>query len=163
MCESYTYVRGCARLTTHIDPRGNTTTNQYDGNGNLSNTLHRDGSEDDFEYDLAFFGLMTAHTLPSNGTSRRRDEFQYHQTGSQRGYLHRRIVDAPGFALTTEYEYDAVGNIVRVIDPLGNDTLFEVNQFNQITRTLSRDLGAGLRYERLRFYDANDNLVRVDV
>jgi RHS repeat-associated protein len=83
----------------------------------------------------------------------------------QAGYLRRVIVDDTGFALTRSYEYDAVGNVIRETDPRGNDTLREYNQLDQVVRELSREtsVGSGVRYEKLTYYDGNDNVVRVDV
>ncbi len=84
---------------------------------------------------------------------------------SQNGYLRSIIVDADNLQLTTSYTYDPVGNVVRSVDPRGNDTLAEYNALDQVVRSLTREetKGNGVRYERLTYYDGNDNVVRVDV
>jgi len=150
-------------VTKYTDGRGNVTRHEYDDHGNRIRTIHAIPSIiEGWEYNA--FGQMTAHILPDNGTGhRRRDEYSYYDSGPQRGYLKDMIVDASGFALTTTYEYDAVGNVVRKFDPKGNDTQYIVNALNQVVREISRDVGGGVRYHRDYFYDANDNLVRVDV
>jgi RHS repeat-associated protein len=118
----------------------------------------------DLEYNVN--GQVTAEVWPDNGMGhRRRDEFVYYASGPQNGYLHRKIVDATGFALTTTYEYDAVGNRIREINPRNFDTLYTVNALNQVVRETSAETaaGSGIRYLRDSHYDANNNIVRVDV
>lgn len=160
-------------VTRHVDPRGNETTHQYDASGNRTHTTHRIPSiVEDYEYNA--FGQMTRHILPDNGSGCRRvDLYVYYPiVDPQYGYLQSLIVDAtdpvacpgPHFDLTTTYEYDSLGRRTRVIDPLGQDSLFEFNALDRVVRELSRETspGSGIRYETLRFYDANDNVVRVD-
>ena len=151
-------------VTRHVDGRGNVTEHDYDANYNRIETRHRvAGVVENWEHNG--FGQMTAHVLPGNeagGGHRRRDEYTYYATGPQMGYLASEIVDAGGLNLTTQYEYDAFGNLVRRVDPRGNDTLIEVNQLNQAVRARSALVG-GVRYQRDTYYDANNNVVRVDV
>ncbi|MCH7994505.1 MAG: hypothetical protein IIB57_08670, partial [Planctomycetes bacterium] len=173
ICELFEYddgFGGCCGsnfVTEHTDARGNTTVHEYDDFGNRTKTTHRIPSiVEDMEYNQ--YGQITVHILPDNGSGhRRRDEFTYYDSGPQLGYLHEKNVDAPkpNFALTTVFEYNLVGQVNRTIDPRGNDTLFVVNQLDQVVRTISREVteGGGVRYERDTFYDPNDNIVRVDV
>ncbi|MCA9244155.1 MAG: RHS repeat protein [Phycisphaerales bacterium] len=153
------------RITRETDGRGASTLYEYDAAGNRTKTTHRISSiVEDFEYNT--FGQLTGHTLPDNGSGhRRRDERVYYANGPQTGYLQSAIVDATGQALTTTYEYDTVGNIVRTIDPRGGDTLRIVNQLDQVVRVMSRapDPNTPTRYETDTFYDENDNVLRVDV
>lgn len=152
-------------VTRHVDGRGNETLMNYDARGNLTQTTHRIASVvENFEFNE--FGQLTAQVLPDNGsTNRRRDEFIYYDSGTERGYLKDQIVDAPNLGLTTTFAYDPVGNIVSVTDPRGNDSQIVYNELDQVVRTLSREVddGTGIRYERDYFYDANNNVVRVDV
>lgn len=152
-------------VTSHTDGRGNVTTHVYDSAGNRTQTTHRIPSiVEDFEYNS--FGQLTAHVRPDNGSvHRRRDEFTYYAAGPQLGYRQNQIIDATGFALTTTYEYDLVGNVTRTIDPRGHDTQYVFNQLDQVVREISREVtdGSGVRYERDTFYDANDNVIRVDI
>jgi len=152
-------------VTRHVDGRSNQTLHSYDPQGNRLQTQHRIPSiVVDYEYNAS--GQLEAQVLPDNGSGhRRRDEFTYHSTPPQLGYLAQSIVDASGLALTTTYEYDGVGNVVRIVDPRGHDTLYAVNALDQVVRETSREVtdGGGVRYQRDTFYDANDNVVRVDV
>jgi len=156
-------------VTKHIDARGNVTLNEYDAAGNRTKTTHRIPSiVEEFGYNQ--FGQMTSHKWPDNGSSHKRfDVYAYYTSGPQMGYLQSEVVDSGSFNLTTTYEYDSVGNLVRMIDPRGNDTLYAVNALNQVVRETSRSVetspgsGTFVEYEKDYFYDANDNLVRVDV
>jgi RHS repeat-associated protein len=170
VCESFEYQSGfggcCGDFVNrHVDFRGNETLQDYDGNGNRIHTTHRlPAAVEDWEYNI--YGQTTAHTWPDNGSGhRRRDENSYYDVGPQTGYLYQSIIDAGGFGLTVTCEYDPVGNVVRLVDARGNDTLYDVNQLNQVVRDRSREVtpGSGVRYDRLYYHDANDNLVRVDV
>jgi RHS repeat-associated protein len=153
-------------IATTTDGRSNTMTCKYDSHGNKTNVVHRLSSiVDDFSYNSS--GQMTSHTLPDNGVNhRRRDLMVYYSSGPQTGYLQQSIIDSGGFNLTNRYEYDAVGNIVRTVDPRGNDVTNIVNQLNQVVRDFSRAISTtnGLvRYQRSYFYDANNDAVRMDV
>jgi RHS repeat-associated protein len=157
---------GADFITLHVDGRGGETRHEYDDSANRIGTTERIATvAENWEFNA--FGQVTAHVLPDNGSNhRRRDQYTYYNSGPQRGYLHEEIIDAGALALTTFYEYDDVGNVVRVIDPRGADTQYVVNALNQVVRTLSRavDLGPGaVRYITDTYYDANDNVVRVDV
>ncbi len=155
------------QVTRSVDARGNQTQYLYDPRGNRTQTIHRIPTiVEDFEYNS--FGQLTRHVLPDNGTGTRRiDLYTYYPqgAGTQSGYLESESVDNTGFALTTSYEYDPVGNVTRIIDPKGNDTLHTFNQLDQIVRSLSREVvpAAGPRYEKIHFYDENDNVVRIDI
>ncbi|HAB19182.1 MAG TPA: hypothetical protein DCE44_22425 [Verrucomicrobiales bacterium] len=151
-------------VTRHRDGRGNMTTHNYDDHGNRIRTEHRiAGIVELFEYNV--FGQLTAHVLPENGTGhRRRDELFYYAAGSQRSYLQRRVVDSAHFALTTTFEYDSVGNVIREVNPRGYDRRFVVNALDQVIRTVSPEISAPsrVRYTNDFYFDANNNLVRVE-
>lgn len=167
-------------VTKEVDGRGNATLHEYDERGNRVRTTHRIQTIVD-EYRYNEFGQMVRRIHPDNGAGHRRvDAFLYHETGPQRGYLKQSIVDAPHdqpgdppdppsvtshFSLATSYEYDAVGNVVRVVDPRGNDMLYAVNALNQIVEEQSPIVSEAVpvRYRKWFFFDGNDNLVQVDV
>lgn len=153
-------------VTRHTDPRGNVTVSDFDDKGNLIRRTHRLPSIVE-EWTYNAFGQMTSHTLPDNGSGHRRvDAYTYHTEGSQRGYKKDRIVDQGGFELTTTYEYDALGRVVRESDPRRNDTLYTYNALDQVVQEFSKEVtvaqGAKVRYEKRTWFDANDNVVRVD-
>jgi RHS repeat-associated protein len=152
-------------VTLAVDGRGNATVQEYDGAGNRLHTVHPvAGVEENWEYNS--FGQVTAHILPDNGSGiRRRDEYTYFAAGSATGYLQSEIEDADSLSLTCLHERDAVGNSTRFIDPRGNDSLAEFNALDQLVRQTSREVtsGGGFRYSREYWYDANDNLVQIDL
>ena len=152
--------------TLHRDARGNASIFTRDAaNGDLLQVQHRVSSAvEDFEYNS--FGQVTAHVHPDDGGGRRRDEFTYHASGDEEGYLKEVVVDALNTALTTTYQYDAVGNVVAIWTGRGNDSLYVVNALDQVVRWYGPEVdldGTLVRYERDFWYDANDNPVRVDV
>lgn len=155
-----------AFVTLHTDGRGNQTQHNYDPNGNRTQTIHRIPSiVEDFEYNA--FGQLTLHRGPDNGSgSRREDNFTYYDPGGgcMNGYLKDEIIDAPGFGLTTTYEYDCLGRMTRITDPRGNDSQIEYNALNQPVKAQTREVtGGGTRYEGFTFYDPNDNIIRIDI
>jgi len=162
--ELYEYDPKFNFISKHTDGRGSPMFYTYDDEGNLIHIQHRiPAIVEDFEYNE--FGQKTVHILPDNGSNHhRRDEKTYYSSGSMRGYLHQEIVDAPNFALTTTYEYDLVGNMIRMIDPRGHDTQYIVNELDQVVRKVSREVtdGSGIHYEEDIFYDANNNVIRID-
>ena len=163
-----TFGCGCGfNFATQVtDARSNTTFHAYDSHGNRTNTIYPGpASVESFEYNL--YGQMTAHVLPANSSGyRRRDEMNYYTNGPQNGYLQQQIVDAGGFALATSYTHDLVGNSIRTVDPRGNDTTNVVNQLNQVVREVGPYLSTPppgvARYQRDTYYDANDNVTRVE-
>lgn len=136
------------------------------------------------EYTYNQFGQLTAEIDPEGNV----DEYFYHPENDPDGdgdtspgtrpglnpvtggYLKEKIVDSltsarrteatPPMRISNKYFYDAVGNTIRTIDGRGNDTLYRVNQLNQVVRTESE---APFRYVIDTFYDFNDNVVRTDV
>ncbi len=152
--------------TAYVDGRGERTTFEYDAAGNHTRTVAPIPSIiEDFEYNA--FGQMTRQIAPDNGSgSRQETEFLFYlpADGHLNGYLKQTVVDVPGFALTTTYDYDSVGNMTRVVDPQGNATDYVYNALDQVVQSLSPEVapGVGPRYETLTYYDANNNIVQVD-
>jgi Rhs family protein len=152
----------------HVDGRGFETLKDYDNQGNIIHIQHRIPSiVEDFEYNQ--FGQITKAIHPDNGSSHRREDvFTYYthvEDDDQEGYLKQMIVDAGNFDLTTAYEYDLVGNAVKVTDPRGHDSQYVFNSLDQVVRERYREVkdGAGVRYEKDYFFDANDNIIKVDI
>lgn len=148
------------------DARGNVTLLHHDEHGNVLRVQHRLTSiVEEFEYNR--FGQLIRHVHPDNGNRHRRiDVFSYYTEadGHQNGFLKEQVVDADNLALTTTYEYDPAGNITRIVNPDGHDSLFVWNQLDQVVRELSAPVNdRGDRYHVDTFYDANDNRVRIDV
>jgi RHS repeat-associated protein len=118
------------------------------------------------DYTYNQFGQLTSETDPEGNVT----QYSYYPmndpSNTTGGYLKQRIVDAttsprrtettPPTQISTQYFYDLVGNVVRIIDGRGNDTLYSVNQLNQVVETQSE---APFRYITYTFYDANDNVI----
>lgn len=159
--ESFYYLLGTSHVSVHVDGRGNPTFFLVDPLGNRLQTTHRDGlALDNWTYNE--FGQITSHTLPDNGSGHRRVDTM---TYTPDGYLQSHTVDSTGTPATTIYNYDARGNVISQTDPCGNTSLTEYNALDQAMRMQSNEitLGGGNRIETLTYYDANNNVVRVDV
>lgn len=179
---------GCSSMKpeSHTDGRGNVTTYAYDSYGNQISsylptvTAGVYGGGTQANAVTAVYGPRTTsgdtsgagpmqiskRTLPSNGTGSRSTHFNYYTTGPSKGYLQSKVVD-PGVAdLTTTYEYDAAGNITKVTDPNGNDTLYTYDRAGNVIlkeEPVTTNAGANGRHDTRYFYDINNNLVRIDV
>ena len=169
-------------VTSATDPRGVVSTATYDDHGDL---LHTETTERksgavvaaDFTYDRR--GRLTSITHPADGGGCRRvDGFEFYEDPSLAGFgfLKKATVDKGGglfgdtshFRITASFEYDAVGNVVRCVDPRGNDTRMVYNALDQrisMNVTVPKQTqGAtfGEKVTRSFTYAANDNLVQVD-
>ncbi len=135
----YTY-NEFGEMTSEIDPEGNVDDyfyfpeNDPDGDGNTSPGT-RPGPN-------IFTGGYLKEKITDNRTSPRRTESELPAQ------------------ISRKYFYDPVGNKIREIDGRGNDTIFRVNQLNQVVRTESK---APFRYLTDTFYDFNDNVVRTEI
>ena len=86
--------------------------------------------------------------------------YEYYAQGPQTGYLQRITRDTQGARVTNEFNYDAVGNIISFTDGRGNVQQFTVNRLNQVTQMRAPN---PLGYLTNLVYDANDNVIRVEV
>jgi YD repeat-containing protein len=152
--------------TSVIDPRGNETTGSYDPKGNLTEVSKKHVTRTTYcsRVHNAHGQLIAITNAPDATGFSRVDTFTYHDAGPQTGYLESIAIDEPGVHLTTAFEYDARGNVTRVVDPRGNDCLVTYNSLNQPIIVAKQTQGAtfGERVKQTRFYDANNNLVRID-
>ncbi|MBN2018890.1 MAG: RHS repeat protein [Sedimentisphaerales bacterium] len=161
----------CSFATRHVDPRRNETLHDYDPNGNRIRTTYvREAPDANIvqEWQYNAYGQRTVSILPDNGSGhRRRDVYTYYTdcNDPNYSYLKETIVDANNLALTTMYEYDAVGNTIRLIDPNGSNWRYIHNQLNQVVCEISPEVtdGSGVCYKKYTFYDKNNNVVRVDI
>jgi YD repeat-containing protein len=154
---------GDSFVSSATDPLGNVTEADYDALGNRKN-IRKNISVTLFTASFVHdaFGQLTAITNAPDAQGRSRvDTFAWSQ-----GQLTECVIDAGanGLALTTAFEYDARGNVTRVVDPRGNDLLVTYNAINQPITVHKQTQGAtfGERVKKTLFYDANNNLVRID-
>jgi YD repeat-containing protein len=162
-------ISGCGVST--IDPRGNSSTCDYDAQGNVRRITFKakEGASLarilDFTYNA--YGQLTAITNAADAAGYRRvDTFSYYTSGAQRGMLEVMVASAltGGLSLTTAFEYDPRGNVTRVVDPRGNDTVFNYNALDQL---VAAETPANATYPYIQWdvslsYDANDNLIRCE-
>ncbi len=176
---TYTYEPVFQRIKTATDPRGAITTSTYDTHGNLTGVAYPGmtvGLPAPQTAALAWtynaWGQPLTYTNAEGGVTR----YEYYAAGPAAGYRQRVIRDSGGLGVATTYAYDAVGNIVSETDGRGVRTDYGVNALNQVVK-ISKAAAIGtdasrntqyasavpLDYETLYRYDANDNLVQVDV
>jgi len=149
------------------DARGNTDTATYNERGVPLVISHHgrllDGSDKpvtNFEYDPA--GQIAGIVYPDNGNkSRRRDEFLY---APDTGLLRQWTVDAQGPTVSiVRFEHDARGNVTAEVDGRGNTNRFVFNALDQVVQELPAPICSPCGpYLTEYFYDANDNVVRVE-
>tara|TARA_A100000171_G_scaffold53042_1_gene75752 strand:+ start:2739 stop:8381 length:5643 start_codon:yes stop_codon:yes gene_type:complete len=123
------------------------------------------------EYTYNEWGQVETHTHPKKWILDdqgneiehwRVDKYEYYNNPSDEanyGRLHRMIIDFGGKNLTTEYEYDLVGNMIKEIDPGLDVTKYLYNQMSELVRVQQFDDANNLFAERMFFYDANGNMV----
>lgn len=161
---TFTYEPNFNFIQTATDPKENTTTYSYDSNGNLTSiqypvvTLPGPSQTIIEEFAYNAFGQVTDYTRPKGNII----HYEYYSSGLLNGYLWKTIFDyaVDGLNLTTEYAYDLVGNITAITDPNGNTTTYEVNNLDQLTKTIAP---TPFSYEIKYTYDANNNLQQIDV
>ena len=110
--------------------------------------------EEVFAYNA--YGQIIAHTDAVGIT----DTYDYFTAGPQNGYLKTITRAAGAEAVTNQFSYDAVGNLVSFTDGRNNTFAFEVNDLNQVTKEIAP---APLNYETQYAYDANNNLESIQV
>ncbi|MCL2111643.1 MAG: DNRLRE domain-containing protein [Clostridiales bacterium] len=139
----YTYDEALNLPVSVANHEGSVTSYGYDAVGKLLSIENPDGTMELFEY-LAS-GAISKHTDPYGKTS----EFTY--TGRD----FQATVTENGQRLHI-YEYDVLGNVIKGIDPLGNETLYEYDRVSRLTR-MTDPLGAETSAE----YDAAGRLVKL--
>jgi len=151
-------------VTAMISPGGSRTVREFDERGNLRQLIHPVPEiTEEFEYNA--FGQLTRHLHPANAEMvRRADHFTWYSEadGHQNGMLRSEVMDAEHLALTSQYEYDKAGNLIRAVDPEGHDSLYAYNQHGRVVRQLSAEVLPGVRYQTDVFYDAAGNAVRIE-
>ncbi|MBI4436635.1 MAG: hypothetical protein HY590_04405 [Candidatus Omnitrophica bacterium] len=167
---TFTY-NNYGQLTSKADPAGNLETMAYfpatDPNG--------DGLTNEFPG-----GTPPAGADPSTGGYKRRVIHDHDPTLASpitNAGTSRRSRTAEYVNAKESYTYDRVGNVTSVTDGRGITTTYEINSLNQLIRETTGVVGASfnengeepnnvlssLNYERVLFYDANDNLIQEDV
>ena len=154
-------------VAQYTDPDLGTIQYAYDAAGNLLQITEQEpGLVWDFTYDVA--GRLLSQTWPDDGTGhRRRDEWTYYAAGPSLGYLATSVRDAGvgQLALTRAYTWTPPGWLSGETDERGNTWNYTRNALDQVVRAIGPAIASqgGVRYETDYAYDANDNVVAIDV
>lgn len=164
------------RLTSAADAMGNTTTYSYTPEGYLAAVNDPLGRTTSHTYDQ--FGQPLSSTDPAGGVTQivydelgrlistsdpldRVTMYQYDPAGRLLRLTRNYDPGVPGnhlnqFNIVTEYQYDAVGNQIAIIDSLGRMTRFEYDAAGRLVRTLD-----ALGMETVCEYDPVGNLAAI--
>ncbi len=149
---------------TKKDQEGNVTATTWDAQGRVAEVTYPDGSHRTTTYrvgrPLEDFGIGDQElcgfacrevTVDENGiaTARYRDAFDR---------IRREVVDTAGMRLTTTFDYDMTGRLLRTVDPSGNATTYEYDPFGNVSARTHPDFGrASFAYDpvgNLRFSES---------
>jgi YD repeat-containing protein len=148
------------------DPRGNVATAEYDDHGNCLKSIkagHYAVSNFKIEIDGAYNtrGQLTAVTnTPDADGYRRVDAITYYTSGPQNGYVQSVTCDLLGHELTHVIQQSPRGRVTAIIDPLGNDWLFDYNELDLCTTRQTPQSSFGSRTTTTFTYDANGDCVQ---
>lgn len=155
------------KAETVIDPLGQTTARDFDGDGLLLQTTDARGNSTDIEYDTAGRPVRATDALGHVTATSYDDLGRVLTQTNARGYTTRFTYDANGNRLTTTNPaggvttnvYDASDNLVSTTDPRGNTTTFVYDAFNR--KMEERYTVGGQQRLRGFAYDAMGRLYRV--
>ncbi|MBM4431288.1 MAG: RHS repeat protein, partial [Chloroflexi bacterium] len=164
-----TYEPAFQLVNSRTDARGNRTTYTHDARGNLTQisfptvTVGLAAPQVAFEsWTYNAWGQPLTYTDPEGTVTR----YEYFTSGPLAGYRHS-VIEASGtLDITTMYGYNVLGATTAVTDALGVRTDYAVNALGQLIKVSAAVASNGQAapdYETLYWYDANDNLIRVDV
>lgn len=172
----YRYEAGTGNLLgiyRGITPGGGLSLDTVVDSGNVATVRLAALSFDEFTYNSK--GQIEYHDHPEKvevgGTStRRRDKYAYGDSSGTASYgrLVSVTVDDGGKNLISSFEYDEVGNVIKVIQPSEDYKTLVWNQANQIVREQWWEVVPGtpsattLLSWREYFYDSRGNPVRID-
>ena len=140
-----------------VSAHGQVTTCGYDPQGNLTSvTSPVPGRGSLYQYNG--LGQLTSATILNGSGPSFTDTCAY---DSGPGFLGSVVSDSGGLDLTTTFAHDALGRVIRVIDPRGNDELHGYNALDQIVEIQSPPVPE--RIATSFHYDAAGALARCDV
>ncbi|WP_419710023.1 RHS repeat-associated core domain-containing protein [Pseudomonas sp. NFX224] len=130
----WTYKRNAqGDVTWLIDPDGQSTYHEYDGQGRLLAIRYPDHSRHVFEWSA--LGHLLSETLPDGGRRR----FSYDALG-------RRTTAEDELGGVSRYQWDAVGRLLQSTSPNGASRQFSYNAYGRITAETD-ELGRVTRFE----------------
>ncbi|MCP4217510.1 MAG: RHS repeat protein, partial [bacterium] len=101
-------------------PRGFETKMTISSKGNVDRVTYPDTTSSSYSYNS--YGQLTLVTNPGNST-----KYEYHPAtaGHQEGYLRKVTVEPGKEDITTEYEYNVYGQVVKTTDGEGGESTFD--------------------------------------
>jgi RHS repeat-associated protein len=138
---------GAGRLVRYVNQLGGETLNEYDKEGNRVKVRHPSGLIEESQYDALGRVTFTKVFDPGTGVSYEA-RYEYDAQGN--------TIKIESGGLVSRYFYNALGRVVKEIDPAGNERTYEYDPLGRLVRRVEAD-GTEVRYE----YDANGNLVKV--
>ncbi|KQV92819.1 calcium-binding protein [Rhizobacter sp. Root1221] len=145
--DTYQYYDVLGRLSDKVDALGYRSTNTYDAFGNLASTT------DFATKQLGSWDIHSAGTVVADDDFDRRVEFVY--DGLNRKVKEtRKLLESSSTTqalagvstrgdATTEYGYDAVGNLTRTTDPLGQSTYSYFDALGRVTAVAAPSRAGG--------------------
>lgn len=167
----FTYEPNFCFVKTATDAKGNTTTYYYDYEEALLGDLNGDGITNQANGNV----VKIVYPAVEGGTPT--ELFVYNQYGqiiqqtaasgviakydyySATGYLEEKTADYGQINAVTRFEYDTLGNVTSVTDPLGNTTTSEYNKIGLLIKSVSPP---PFNYQTKYYYDGNKNLIRTE-
>ena len=120
------------RVLASTDPNGNVSTYDYDLAGRLVESIDPLGNDTDYAYDL--LGRQTGMTDPNGSATTYAYDALGQLTAVTEGFVPLPAPAGNDVNVTTRYEYTPVGDVKKIIDPLGATTTFT---YDAVGRTLS--------------------------
>ncbi|MDD4910184.1 MAG: DUF4329 domain-containing protein [Candidatus Omnitrophica bacterium] len=150
---AFTYESSFNQIKTATDPKGSTTTYEYDSKGNLTNITYPavSGRTPEVTFTYNTFGQLTSVTDSNNNVT----TYEYNP---DTGYLIKTTAAQGALNIATQFTYDTAGNLKTTTDPRGNTTTFEYDSHNNLIKAIS---SPPFNYETIYKYDENDNLIEL--
>ncbi|MCP3955658.1 MAG: RHS repeat protein [Desulfobacterales bacterium] len=145
------------KVTRQVDPEGKQTRTEYDSAGRLAATIDGASNKITMEYANDSPGdCKSCGTGNSDGPQRIHyptftREFVYDLRG--RKIAQKDIAEGRELRVS-RFRYDAVGNLIEKIDPMGNTTWYAYDGLKRLIKTTDA-MGGEIRY----VYDQRDNLI----
>jgi RHS repeat-associated protein len=159
---SYTYDNN-HWMTSITNPRGSQMHNVYDADGRVTSQSNALGAVYRYSYDITNrittetdpLGRNTVYTFDNKGWELSETD----DLGNTISYAYdneNRISATDAIGRTARFSYDAVGNVIQVVDPLGQSSTLNYDSNNNLV-SATNALGRQVLFS----YDANNNLLTV--
>ena len=112
---------------------GQVSTRSYDANGNCKVTTSPVPGRGSL-YSYNSNGQLTSSTVLNGSSPSVTDECVY---DAATGFVSSVVSDPAGLQLTTSFEHNDLGLVTRVVDPVGNDWLYQFNAFDDCVQIQS--------------------------